>query len=198
MFTNLKFIAVILSFTLFIVACGSSNEKIAEVKKTDEVCYNPNLVKDTSKKSIKSMAFSVINGDSIKINYHSPGVRKRIIWGGLVPYDEVWVTGAHDATTIETEMDLMIDGKLIPAGKYALFTIPGQEEWIVIINKNWKQHLATEYDEKEDVVRIKIKPIKNSHTERLQYFIETSKGDNGKIAVAWEKLKIEFPFTIKN
>ena len=196
MFTNLKFIGVILSFTLFIVACGNRNEKIAEVKKTDEVCYNPNLVKDTSKKSIRSMAFAVSNGDSIKINYHSPGVRKRIIWGGLVPFDEVWVTGAHDATTIETEKDLMIDGKLIPAGKYALFTIPGQEEWIVIINKKWKQHLASEYDEKDDVIRIKMKPMKNDHTERLQYFIETSNSDNGKIAVAWEKLKIEFELKV--
>ena len=197
MFTNLKFTAVIVSFTLFFVACGNSNEKIAEVKKTDEVCYNPNLVKDTSKKSIKSIAFAIINGDSIKINYHSPGVRKRIIWGGLVPYDEVWVTGAHDATTIETEKDLMINGTSIPAGKYALFTIPGQEQWIVIINKNWKQHLAAEYDEKEDVVRINVKPTKNAHTERLQYFIENKNGDDGLIAVAWEKLRLEFPFTFK-
>ena len=198
MFINLKFIAVIVSFMLFIVGCGNSNEKTVEVKKTDEVCYNPNLVKDTSKKSIKSIAFAVVNSDSIKINYHSPAVRKRIIWGGLVPFDEVWVTGAHDATTIETEKDLMINEKLIPAGKYALFTIPGQEEWIVIINKNWKQHLASEYDEKEDAVRIKVKPVQNKHTERLQYFIETRNEGNGKIAVAWEKLKIEFPFAIKN
>jgi len=198
MFTNLKSIAVILSFMLLLVACGNNDKKISEAKKTVEICYNPNLVKDTSKKSIKSMAFAIVNGDSIKINYHSPGVRKRIIWGGLVPFDEVWVTGAHDATTIETTKDLMIDGKLIPAGKHALFTIPGQEEWIVIINKKWKQHLATEYDEKDDIMRLKVKPAQNTHTERLQYFIETSNGDNGKIAVAWEKLRIEFPFTIKN
>ena len=170
----------------------------AQQQKTEEVCYNPNLVKDTSKKSIKSMAFAIINGDSIKINYHSPGVRKRIIWGGLVPYDEVWVTGAHDATTIEMKKAFIIGGKEIPAGKYAFFTIPGKKEWTVIINKNWKQHLATEYDEKEDVVRIKVKPKKNVHTERLQYFIEHKNGSNGEIAVAWEKVRIEFPFTYKN
>ena len=188
-------------FKLFILTLALSASALsakAQQQKTEEVCYNPNLVKDTTKKSIKSMAYAILNGDSIKINYHSPGVRKRIIWGGLVPFDEVWVTGAHDATTIETEKDLMIDGKLIPAGKYALFTIPGQEEWIVIINKNWTQHLASEYDEKDDVIRVKVKPKKISHTERLQYFIETSKGNNGKIAVAWEKVKIEFPFTINN
>jgi len=170
----------------------------ASAQKAEEICYNPNLVKDTSKKSINSMAVAVIKGDSIKVSYHSPGVRKRIIWGGLVPFDEVWVTGAHDATTIEMKKTFIIGGKEIPAGKYAFFTIPGQKEWIVILNKNWKQHLATEYDEKEDVVRIKVKPIKTAHTERLQYFIETDKSKNTKIVVAWEKIRIEFPFILKN
>ncbi len=185
-------------FVLSLVLSASALSVKAQQQKNEEVCYNPNLVKDTSKKSIKSMAFATINGDSIKINYHSPGVRKRIIWGGLVPYDEVWVTGAHDATTIEMKNVFIIGGKEIPAGKYAFFTIPGKKEWTVIINKNWKQHLATEYDEKEDVVKIKVKPTKNKHTERLQYFIETGNGNNGKIAVAWEKLRIEFPFAIKD
>ena len=168
----------------------------AQTIKATEVCYNPNLVKDTGKKSIKSVAFNVVNGDSIVINYHSPGVRKRIIWGGLVPYGEVWVTGAHSATTIEFEKKLSIGGKVIAPGKYAFFTIPGKKEWIVIINKQWDQHLASEYDEKEDVVRIKVKPTKNAHTERLQYFITDVKGNKGIISVAWEKLKIAFDYKI--
>jgi hypothetical protein len=185
-------------FYLLLLIITTAFSVTAQEQKKEEVCYNPNLVKDTSKKSIKSMAFAIHNGDSIKINYHSPGVRKRIIWGGLVPYDEVWVTGAHDATTLEIAKTIIVNGNEIPAGRYALFTIPGKKEWIVIINKNWQQHLATEYDEKEDVIRINVKPAKNAHTERLQYFVETSKGNNGKIAVAWEKLRIEFPFIIKN
>lgn len=167
-------------------------------QKTEEVCYNPNLVKDTTKKSIKSMAFAVINGDSIKISYHSPGVRKRIIWGGLVPFDEVWVTGAHDATALEMPKAFVVNGKEIPAGKYAFFTIPGEKEWTVIINKNWNQHLATEYDAKEDIVRVKVKPKKNDHTERLQYFIEIKQNNAGKIAVAWERIRIEVPVVIKD
>ncbi|HMO60750.1 MAG: DUF2911 domain-containing protein [Lacibacter sp.] len=185
----------ILKLVLSAIILISSLNSVAQ--KTDEVCYNPNLVKDTSKKSIKSMAYAIVNGDSIKINYHSPGVRKRIIWGGLVPYDEVWVTGAHDATTLEMPKAFIVNGKEIPAGKYALFTIPGKNEWTIIINKQWKQHLATEYDEKEDVIRLKVKPGKNAHTERLQYFIETNSSNKGKISVAWEKIKIELPFVIK-
>jgi Protein of unknown function (DUF2911) len=167
-------------------------------QQTEAVCYNPNSIKDTTKKSIKSMAVAVINGDSVKIKYHSPGVRKRIIWGGLVPYDEVWVTGAHDATIIETGKTIIVNGKEIPAGKYAFFTIPGRDEWIIIINRNWEQHLASAYDEKDDIVRIKVKPVRVEHTERLQYFIEATKDSSGKIAVAWESIRIEFPFGIKN
>lgn len=185
---TVKYIANIIFLFLFV---GNGQQLMAQ---TSEVCYNPNLVKDTTKKSIKSMAYAVIGHDSIKINYHSPGVRKRIIWGGLVPYDEVWVTGAHDATTLEMPKAFVVNGKQIPAGKYAFFTIPGKKEWTLIINKNWKQHLATEYDEKEDIIRIKVKPKKVNHTERLQYFIETEKSETGKIAVAWEKVGVEFDF----
>ncbi len=163
----------------------------------EAVCYNPNLLKDTTKRSIKSAAVGMIGQDSVKINYHSPGVRGRIIWGGLVPYDEVWVTGPHDATTLEVGRPFVVEGKEIPAGKYALFTIPGKKEWTVIINTKWQQHLATEYDQKEDVVRIKVKPVKHVLPERLQYFIEPGKSNTGRIAVAWEKLRIEFPITIK-
>lgn len=166
-------------------------------QKTGDVCYNPNLIKDTTKKSIKSMAYAIVNGDSIKINYHSPGVRKRVIWGGLVPFDEVWVTGAHDATTLEIPKTIIVSGREIPAGKYAFFTIPGKNEWTIIINKQWQQHLASEYDEKEDIVRIKVKPMSIEHTERLQYFIETGKGNTGTIAVAWETIRIELPFAFK-
>lgn len=185
-------------FYLLLLIIATAFSVTAQEQKKEEVCYNPNLVKDTAKKSIKSMAFAIVNGDSIKINYHSPGVRKRIIWGGLVPYDEVWVTGAHDATTLEMPKPFIVNGKEIPAGKYAFFTIPGKKEWTLIINKNWKQHLATEYDEKDDIIRIKVTPKKVNHTERLQYFIETGKGNGGKVAVAWEKIRVEFPFDFKN
>lgn len=182
------------SFYFFFVFFISMSAAFAQ---QDEVCYNPNLIKDTTKKSIKSLAVGVINGDSIIVSYHSPGVRKRVIWGGLVPYGEVWVTGAHDATTINFANPVVINGQSIPAGKYAFFTIPGKTEWTLIVNKHWKQHLASEYDEKDDVVRVKVKPKKNIHTERLQYFIVQEKDKSAKLVVAWEKVKVELPFFIQ-
>lgn len=185
-------------FYLLLLIITTASSVLAQEQKKEEICYNPNLVRDTSKRSIKSMAVAIVHGDSIKINYHSPGVRKRIIWGGLVPFDEVWVTGAHDATTLEMPKAFVVNGKEIQAGKYAFFTIPGKKEWILIINKNWKQHLAAAYDKGEDIIRIKVKPKKVNHTERLQYFIETGKNNAGKIAIAWEMIKVEFPFILKD
>ena len=164
---------------------------------TVETCYNPNAVRDTTKKSLKSTAYAVVNGDSITIRYHSPGVRKRIIWGGLVPFDEVWVTGAHDATALEMPRPFVWGGKEIPAGKYALFTIPRETEWVVILNSNWRQHLASEYEEKDDVARVSVIPRRIDHLERLQYFIEMNGRSSGTLSMAWEKVRIDIPFEIR-
>ncbi len=167
-------------------------------KKTDEVSYNPNAKGDTSKRSLKSIAVGKIGSVNLIINYHSPGVRGRTIWGGLVTYNDVWVTGAHSATSLEIDKEIIVAGTVIPQGKYAIFTIPGKEEWTIIINKNWNQHLADDYLQKEDIVRIKVKPERlNQNLERLQYFIEDEKNNKGKITIAWELLRIEFEITTK-
>lgn len=168
------------------------------IAQNDDVSFNPNKGIDTTKKSIKSAVETNIGTANFRIDYHSPGVRKRVIWGGLVPYHEVWVTGAHNATTLHFNKDITVNNTTIPAGDYALFTIPAKKEWIVIINKNHEQHLAADYDKKEDVVRLKVKAKKNKHTERLQYFIEPKGNNKGKIGVAWEKIKIEIPFEVIN
>ena len=183
----------------FAIMCSLSSAAYSQQeKKTEEVCYNPNALGDTSKRSIKSAAVGKIGEANITITYHSPGVRKRVIWGGLVPYDEVWVTGAHNATTIEVDKSFIIGGKTISAGKYALFSIPGKSVWTIIINKKWDQHLTDDYTQKDDIVRIKVNPIKQNKTiERLQYFIEPGKGNTGTMAIAWEKIRIVVPVTVK-
>lgn len=148
---------------------------------------------DTIKKSIRALAQGTIGKTNISITYHSPAVRGRIIWGGLVPYDQVWVTGAHMATTIRFDAELELMGKPVPAGQYALFTIPGKDTWTVIVNQNWQQHLTDEYDAALDVIRFEVKPIQETEPqERLRYaIIETEAG--GVITMQWEKLKIEIP-----
>jgi hypothetical protein len=149
-----------------------------------------------SKKSIPREVHAMANGAHITLTYHSPGVRERTIWGGLVPYGEVWVTGAHKATTFEIDKSFTLKGTRVEAGKYAIFTIPGKEEFIVIINKNWDQHLADDYDSAEDVVRVPV-PVeyKKNMVERLEYaVVETSEG--AELSISWEYVHLSLPLGI--
>jgi hypothetical protein len=148
----------------------------------------PDTIKGSPHKSVSNQIGKLV----IQIEYNSPAVRKRIIWGGLVAYDEVWVTGAHNATSISFSEDVLIDGKKVSKGKYAFFTIPSTKEWTLILNKNWEQHLADEYDSKNDVLRLKQIPISNEHTERLVYTIQGKDEKTALVEMAWEKLKINF------
>ena len=135
---------LILPIALLIIACfGSGTGTEASHHKDSSATTVAQT--DTSKKSIPSATSKWIGNTTIKINYNSPGVRGRIIWGELVPYDAVWVTGAHNATSMEVGKSFLIGDKLIPAGKYALFTIPGKDQWTVIINKNWNQQPTDDY-----------------------------------------------------
>ena len=95
----------------------------------------------------------------ITLTYSRPNVHGRKIFGGLQPYGEVWRTGANTATTISFTDDVTIDGNKVPAGDYALFTIPGADEWTIILNKNTKQWGAYSYKESEDFLRFKVKPV---------------------------------------
>jgi hypothetical protein len=95
----------------------------------------------------------------IEVAYSRPGVKDREIFGGLVPYDQVWRTGANAATKITFSTAIKLNGTDIPAGTYALFTIPGKDEWTIIINKGAAQWGAFQYDEKADVARFKAYPV---------------------------------------
>lgn len=129
----------------------------------------------------------IVNGVNITINYSSPSVKGRTVWGDLVPYDKVWRTGANEATTFETDGELTIQGKKLPAGKYALFTIPGESEWTWIFNSVWEQWGAYKYDEAQDVLRIKSGTEKSSvFNERFVFFI-TEDG----VSIAWENLVVK-------
>ena len=182
---------IFIAISVFFFACSNNNTDSHEGH--FDSAHLKNSAKDTVKKSIPSETKKFIGNTDIKINYHAPAVRGRSIWGGLVAYDAVWVTGAHKATTIEVGEDFIIGGKAIPAGKYALFTIPGKEDWLVIINKNWDQHLADDYSEGDDVVRIKVRPqITNELIERLKYEIDQTGERSANIIISWEKLKVPF------
>ncbi len=144
-------------------------------------------------KSPKQMAMTNVGENHIHIEYSSPSKRGRLIFGGLVGYGEVWVTGAHRATSISIANDVNIGGVDIPAGKYGLFTIPGEEEWTIIINTNWDQHLADDYQESEDVVRVKAKATKlDEVVESLTYEVVEVDASTGSITISWDDTSVSF------
>ncbi len=131
---------------------------------------------------------ATVAGSTITVNYGQPSVKGRKIWGELVPYNKVWRTGANEATTFETTKDVKVEGVLLPAGKYALFTIPGESEWTFIFNKKADQWGAYSYDEKQDQLRIKVKPVKTTAlNEQLTFYIESN-----KVLFRWEYLEAGF------
>jgi hypothetical protein len=151
------------------------------------------------KKPAASPADSVsgtVAGSTIKISYSSPAVKGRKIWGGLVPYDKVWRTGANEATIFQTSKDIKIDGKTLPAGKYSLYTIPGEKEWKVIFNSQtgqWgiKMDGSTTDDSSKDVLVATAKPMKSQSLNERMNFKITKNG----FVLLWENVAV--PVTIK-
>jgi hypothetical protein len=185
----------ILCLALLFVGCKTQNKnEKKEIPSTQEIKQQ---VKPTKKKVLSphATAMTMIGDVHIHMDYSSPGVRNRIIFGGLLSYDMVWQAGAHNATWLETNKDLIIDGKTLTAGKYGFFVIPSKEEWIVIFNTNWNQHGKDAYDAKDDVLRLKVKPmISKTVTEHLVYSVKKVNKNEGSISLAWEKVSISFNF----
>jgi len=183
---------LILTFVIAFVfaACQTNTTQDVDVTQDSDTLsvVEPDTIPGSPLRTIEGS----IGSSGVTIAYSSPAVRERIIWGGLVPFDTVWVTGAHDATSFTFTSDVTIASTVIPAGKYAFFTIPGRETWILIINRTWDQHLARNYSESEDVVRFEVTPTIVEHTERLVYALEPQTDNSAMISMTWERVRIEF------
>lgn len=163
-------------FTLLLLATVFSFNVLAQDKE------------DKSKRpSPPATAEGVINGKKIKVDYSAPSVKGRKIFGGLVPYGEVWRTGANETTTIEFDKAVKVEGKDLAAGKYALFTIPGENEWTIIFNKTVKWG-AYSYKKDDDVLRVTVKPSKTA-TLVEAFNITVGKND---VVIKWENTSVAF------
>ena len=130
-----------------------------------------------------------VNGTELTIDYSSPAVKDRTVWGDLVPYGKTWRTGANEATTLTVSKDVKIDGKSVKAGKYGLFTIPGEKEWTFIINSVWDQWGDYNYDASKDVTRFTAKPYRlDEKEERLKFEISA----DGKVELEWDQVGVSF------
>lgn len=139
-------------------------------------------------KSPKAKTEAKIGDATIVIDYFQPSARERKIMGGLVPYGQVWRTGANNATVFTVDRDIKVEGQTLPAGKYSLFTIPDKDEWTIIFNKKHDQWGAFNYNEEDDVLRVKVKP------EKAPEFIETFNigSDEKGVILGWETTNVRF------
>ncbi|CAN5400937.1 hypothetical protein BH20ACI1_BH20ACI1_02710 [soil metagenome] len=134
-------------------------------------------------------------GDTmVSIVYNRPNVKDREVWGGLVPYNEVWRTGANENTTFEVTNDVKINGQVLPKGKYGLHTLPTKDGWTIIFNKVNNEWGSFNYDAKQDALRVSAKPITGDFKETMTIDFNDVTNNTAQVVIAWEKLRV--PFTI--
>ena len=131
---------------------------------------------------------TISNGAIVTIDYSQPSLKGRKLGTELAPYGEVWRTGANEATVFEVSKDVKVEGQSLPAGKYGLYSVPGENEWIIIFNKTWKQW-GTQYKEADDALRVKVSPAKAATSnEKMTFSIDKS----GKISLMWGDTVVAF------
>lgn len=137
-----------------------------------------------------------IGGKNITINYNAPSKRERVIMGELVPYGQLWRTGANAATTLTTDGDLMIGSVHVPAGSYSLYTIPGEKEWTLIINKQTGQW-GTEHDAAQDLGRttMKVARVKDM-VETFAIDLKPAGSKSGTLSLTWENTTATVPVMV--
>lgn len=135
----------------------------------------------------------IVGLTKIEVDYSRPSAKGRAIFGDLVPYDKLWRTGANLNTIIEFSTPVKLADQEVPAGKYSLFTVPGNEVWVVHLNKNTELWGESDFKEEENVVSFKVQPEPNEFTESLTFEFANLKGDNGDLVMRWEKTKLVLP-----
>lgn len=142
---------------------------------------------DSDRVSKNGKTTGTIDGVAITLEYGRPNVKGRQIWGGLVPYNKVWRTGANEATTISFDKDVTVEGQPLSAGTYGLFTIPTEGDWTVIFNKTAQQWGAFDYDSEQDALRVTVTPREGEHVETMDFVIE-----GNEVVLRWAELQVPF------
>jgi hypothetical protein len=130
------------------------------------------------------------------VNYSRPGKKERAIFGGLVPFGEIWRTGANKATTISFDTPVIFQGEEIPAGRYSLFTKPGEETWTVIFNKDTDLWGTGDYDPEKDVARLEVKTQSVESTENLTIGFDKLRTQGAHFFIKWERTGVFIPLEV--
>lgn len=155
------------------------------------------FLQDAFVASPRDSSVLVLGGKRLAVNYGRPSRRGRTIMGAVVPYGEVWRTGANEATTFTTEADLILGGVEVPKGAYSLYTLPSPNVWKLIINKETGQW-GTEYDRALDLARVNMKKETTKEMgERLTIRLEKTGERTGVFTLMWERTKLSVGFSLK-
>ena len=147
---------------------------------------------DQKRKSPPMETKAMVGDATITINYSAPYVKGRTIFGDLEEWGEIWRTGANEATVLEVSKDISVEGNTLPAGKYALFTIPNPDKWTIILNSVYDQWGPYDYDQAKDVLRVDVTPsTTDTITEQMNIAVEEM---NGKqyVVIKWDHIKVPF------
>lgn len=167
---------------LTLITCFLASPGIAQERANDEPRLSPNAT-----------VSQTIGTTDITITYGRPAVKDREIFGGLVPYGEVWRTGANESTALVVSNDVTIEGNKLAAGTYSLYTIPSKDKWTIIINS--KLSWGTQYDKSKDVFRFEVEPRKADYIERMMFYFTDLTQESATIVLHWDETEV--PFTIE-
>lgn len=132
----------------------------------------------------------------VRVDYHRPAVNEREIWGSLVPYGQVWRTGANENTLITFSGDVTIEGQPLAAGTYGLHTLPGESEWVVIFSRDTTAWGSFSYDEANDALRVTVQPEEAPFQERMVFAFDDVGSDSATLALTWEKVRVPFDIAV--
>lgn len=182
---------------LVIFACDQASVPAEEITEDQPLSFSApqpdfttTIVEDDLPSPRKEMK-GELNKVNVTVNYGSPSTKGRTIFGSLVPYGEVWRTGANEATRFTIDTDILINEKQLPAGTYGLFTVPNKDSWEVIFNETADQWGAYEYNPGKDVLRVNVQPFQRDSSSKTLEFVLAP----GALQLRWDKLVLPITFT---
>ncbi|MFO7526361.1 MAG: DUF2911 domain-containing protein [Ignavibacteriaceae bacterium] len=149
----------------------------------------------TPRPSPDATVSQMVGVTKVSIDYSSPGVKDRAIWGELVPYNEVWRTGANELTTITFDDPVKINGSELPAGTYGLHTVPSAGDWEIIFSKDAVVDGSSNFNPEKEILRIKSTPEEHHFMERMTFLFSDVTENSAVISLLWDKLKVSFNLT---
>lgn len=171
----------LITLSIFLIVSGLllSQPATAQERNHERVWASPSAV-----------AGQTIGLTQVEVTYGRPGVRERVLFAvdGLAPFDEVWRTGANESTVITFSDDIFVEGELVEEGVYSLYTIPGEDEWTIIIND--KLSWGTQYDEAEDRLRVQVIPEESHFVEQMMIYFEDVTPESGTLYIHWGTTRV--------